>query len=410
MPFTLCMPKLSPTMTEGTIAKWNKTVGQFVDAGELIVDIATDKATIEHHLLDAGWLRQILVKEGERIEVGKPLAILTAEEKESISGYTPEPMILEQEPSSPVSAPRSTPTVSTPSLSHEEQRIPASPLAKKIAAQEGLSLTGIRGTGPGGRIMSRDLEKIQPKKVREEISFPVPEGATIEAVSPMRLTIGKRLQYAKSTIPHFYVSSHIEVSDLLLMREKLKAEGLKITVNDLLVKATSLALMAHPSLRCSYIPDRQGILQHDHADIAVAVTLPGGLITPIVFQAENKSIFDISKEIRALSEKAKAGKLLPQEYSGGAFTISNLGMFGIDEFIAILNPPQVAILAVGAASDAPVIKNGSIVPGKVLCLTVSADHRAVDGTDAAAFLKTMKELLSEPKLLMDTGTANSSDC
>ena len=403
MPFTLCMPKLSPTMTEGTIAKWHKSVGQYVDAGELIVEIATDKATIEHHLTDPGWLRQLLAKEGDKIAVGMPLAVLTAEEKESTSGYTPEPVALTEEipsitPSAPI--PAAAPISQPAAISVEEQRIAASPLAKKLAAREGVSLAGIKGTGPGGRVMSRDLEGRRPQKAPEALSFPVPEGGTLQPVSMMRQTIGKRLQYSKSTIPHFYVSSKIEVSALVAKREELKGLGLHITINDLLIKASSLALMATPTLRCSYLPDRQSIFQHDHADIAVAVTVPGGLITPIVFQAESKSLFDISKEIRLLAEKARAGKLLPQEYSGGAFTISNLGMFGIDEFIAIINPPQVAILAVGAISDAPVVKNGSIVPGKELTLTVATDHRAVDGTDGAAFLKSMKELLQDPSTLI----------
>jgi pyruvate dehydrogenase E2 component (dihydrolipoamide acetyltransferase) len=326
------------------------------------------------------------------------LAILTADEKESIAGYVPEAMVLTAE-AAPAPLPSPTFVPQAP-LAKEGQRIPASPLARKLAVLEGIPLEGIKGTGPGGRIMSRDLEEKAPRAPKEEeIIFPIPEGATITPVSQMRLTIGKRLQYAKSKIPHFYATSRVEVSDLLSLREQLKAEGKHITVNDLLVKASALALMAHPSLRCSYFP-AQGILQHEHADVAVAVTVPGGLITPIVFQAETKSVFDISKEVRSLADKAKAGKLQPQEYSGGAFTISNLGMYGVDEFFAILNPPQVAILAVGAASETPIVKNGTVVPGKELCLTLSADHRAVDGTDGAAFLKTMKELLSDPKGLV----------
>lgn len=406
MPFTLCMPKLSPTMTEGTIAAWRKKVGDHVDSGETVVDIATDKATIEYQSVDPGWLRQVLIKDGEKASVGTPLAVMTAGEKESIEGYVPEGMAEAAKPAAPAPAqptPKAAPTVVVSPPSAEEQRIPASPLARKIAAQEGVSLAGMRGTGPGGRIMSRDLETVvRPKAAESTMTFPVPEGATLLPISPMRLTIGKRLQYAKSHIPHFYVSVHVEVSSIFCLRERLKTEGKSITVNDLLIKATAMALMNHPSLRCSFIPDRPAILQHEHADIAVAVSVPGGLITPIVAEAEKKSLFQISKEIKALADKARAGKLLPHEYSGGAFTITNLGMFGMDEFIAVLNPPQVAILAVGAASDTPVVKDGAVVPGKVMCLTLSADHRAVDGTDGAAFLKTMKELLSDPfKLVIE---------
>lgn len=393
------MPKLSPTMTEGSIAKWHKAEGQFVEAGELILDIATDKATIEHHSTDPGWLKKILVQEGAKVAVGQPLAILTAEEKESIAGYAPEPVVLEGEvPPLPSPIPVSPPLAAMPSMG--EKRIPASPLARKLAAREGLSLAGVKGTGPGGRIMSRDLEAQIVKKASPSLTFPLPEGGTLQPLSPMRQTIGKRLQYSKSNIPHFYVTAEVEVSTLVEKREELKSLGLHITVNDLFIKASSLALMEHSSLRCSYFPDRQAIFQHDHADIAVAVSLPTGLITPIIFQAETKPLFDISKEIRGLAEKAKAGKLLPQEYSGGAFTLSNLGMYGIDEFIAIINPPQVAILAVGAISEGPIVKNGSVVPGKIVHLCVSADHGAVDGTDAAAFLKTIKALLQDPATLI----------
>jgi pyruvate dehydrogenase E2 component (dihydrolipoamide acetyltransferase) len=394
MPYTLCMPKLSPTMTEGTIAKWHTPVGTHVNAGELILEVATDKATIEHHLPDPGWLRQVLVKEGEKARVGQPLAILTTGEKDSIAGYTPEAIAVEEEaPATPT--PVAVAPLPVPAL--ETQRIPASPLARTIAAKESIPLKGVRGTGPGGRIMSRDLELLRHRRTPETPMFLPPAGASLTPLSQIRQVIGKRLQYSQATIPHFYVTSIIEVSELVSYREGLKAQGSTVTINDLILKATATALMAHPSMRCSLFSDQ--LLQHEHADIAVAVSLPGGLITPIIFHAETKSLQDISKESRSLGEKAKAGKLQPNEYTGGAFTLTNLGMFGVDEFIAIINPPQVAILAIGAASDAPVVKNGSVVPGKLIHLTVSADHRAVDGSDAAGFLKTMKDLLHSPKAL-----------
>ena len=389
MPYTLCMPKLSPTMTEGSVAKWHKPVGAYINADELVLEVATDKATIEYHLPDPGWLRQILVKEGEKALVGQPLAVLTTKEDESIAGYVPEGLCL---------APAPTPTsvVHAPVSSARPQttRIAASPLARTIAAQTSLSLEGVQGTGPGGRIMSRDLELLRRRKEPEATPlFLPPPGAQLTALSQMRQVIGKRLQYSQATVPHFYVSSLIDVSNLVSYRERLKAKGSSVTINDLLLKTTAAALMAHPSMRCSLYAD--GLLQHEHADVAVAVSIPGGLITPIVFKAETKSLEEISQEVRALAGKAKAGKLQPEEYSGGAFTLTNLGMFGVDEFIALVNPPQVAILAVGAATDAPVVRNGSVVPGKVLRLTISADHRAVDGFDAAAFLKTMKELIAQ---------------
>ena len=215
MPFTLCMPKLSPTMTEGTIAAWRKKVGEHADAGETVLDIATDKATIEHQLVDPGWIRRILFQEGERVAVGQPLAVLTEGQNDSIEGYTPEPVSTSAEVQpvpAAVSSPQARVIVSQPAPIPEGQRIPASPLARKIAAQEGLSLASVRGTGPGGRIMSRDLEAVRPRKAESIMTFPVPEGATLIPITQMRLTIGKRLQYAKSHIPHFYVGAHVEVS------------------------------------------------------------------------------------------------------------------------------------------------------------------------------------------------------
>lgn len=393
-------------MTEGSIAQWHKSIGEYVEAGELIVEIATDKATIEHHLADPGFLRKILVEQGERAQVGKPLAVLTADEKEPLEGYLPQEVLFETAvPCSPPStaaasvAPFGEKAVSEPSTGRE--RLSASPLAKKIALRENISLSGLRGTGPGGRIMSRDLEQLRSKQaVLPAPSYPVPQNGAFESLTPMRQVIGKRLQQAKATIPHFYVSSQIEVCALVEQREELKAAGHHITVNDLLIKATALALMDHRSLRCSFFPDREQIFVHDHADVAVAVSIPGGLVTPVVFEAEKKASAEISQEIKRLADKARAGKLQPHEYLNGACTITNLGMYGVDEFIPILNPPQVAIVAVGAIADVPVVRGGVVVPGKVVRLTVSGDHRAVDGADAAAFLKTMKELLQHPSSLV----------
>lgn len=384
-------------MTEGTIAKWHKAVGTHVAADELIVEIATDKATIEHYLPDPGWLRKILIQKGEKAVVGQPLAVFSAEEKESIAGYTPEGFVVDQASQAPTSAPAPTTFVSQqPQQPAEIQRIHASPLAKTIAAQEHLSLASVRGTGPGGRIMSRDLESVRrtAPSPAAAVTFSIPEGAKLTTLSQMRQTIGKRLQYSQSTIPHFYVSATIDVTDLVSYRESLKAQGKSVTINDFLLKATATALMTHPALRCSLFDNQ--LLQHEHADISLAVSIPNGLITPVIRQVETKYIHELSTEARSMAEKARAGKLLPQEYEGGAFTLTNLGMFGVQSFLAIINPPQVAILAVGSASDGPIVKNGSLVLGKTITLTVSADHRAVDGSDAAGFLKQMRELLSSP--------------
>ncbi len=378
MPFAFTMPKLSPTMTDGTIAKWHKKVGDFVQADDLVVEITTDKATIEHHALDPGWLRAIIVAEGEQAEVGKPIAIFSTEQNESIEGFSAEPQAVAQ-PQVAIAQPR--PTVQpTPEPSG---RIAASPLARKLAAQKGISLSTITGTGPSGRIMSRDLEKVTAQPTLE----------AMERLTPMRQAIAKNLQQAKATIPHFYASIQVEAGRLLAFREKLKAAGESITINDCIIQSVAKALMEYPTIRSSFLPEQQTIQHHAHADISVAVSIPGGLITPIVWAAETKPLKQISSEVKALAERARAGKLQPNEYTGGAFTISNLGMYGVDEFFAIINPPQVAILGVGAILDAPIFKGGGVAPGKVLKLTLSVDHRAVDGSDGAAFLKRLKELL-----------------
>ncbi len=393
MSFALTMPKLSPTMTEGLIAKWHKNPGDFVEAGDLILEISTDKATVEHIALDPGFIRKILVQEGEKAEVNAPLAIMTEKKDEPFDDkiqQKPQEVIKQAEaPVKNTAAPLDSKTVSS-------DRVLASPLAKKQAKEKGLSLEGIQGSGPRGRIMSRDLEQTQvlPKTTSNSNTE-----NTKEVLSTLRQVIGKRLQESKATIPHFYATVEVNAKKLINMREEMKASGLSITVNDLIVKATALALMEYPMLRAQFEPSSNRVIYFSHADISVAVSINGGLITPIVERAEEKTLAQISKEIKELSEKAKANKLLPHEFMGGAFTISNLGMFGTLDFQAIINPPQVGILAVGAALDQPVIENGVCVPGKALRLTLSCDHRVVDGTDGARFLHTLKKLLESPVLI-----------
>jgi pyruvate dehydrogenase E2 component (dihydrolipoamide acetyltransferase) len=399
MPFTLTMPKLSPTMTEGSIAKWHKNVGDYVDAGELILDIATDKATIEYQIPDPGWLKKIIVKEGEGAAVGTPLAIFAIEKDESIEGYTPVTQVIEEAPVSTApqrkepSAPIERPTAG--------KRIFASPLARKIAKQEGISLEGIRGTGPRGRIMSRDLKFIPRAAKAPSIDITIPPDAETVPLTTMRSTIAKRLFYSKSTIPHFYLSLKANITKLISLRAELKAAGKRATINDFIIKASANALMEYPNVRSSFITEKELVAHHTHADICVAVSIPGGLITPIVFEAENKSLEEISETTHALANKAREGKLTPEEYSGGAFTISNMGMLGIEEFYAIVNPPQVAILSVGAAVQTPIVADNSIEIATLLPLTLSADHRVVDGVDGAAFLRKIQELLENPSNLLD---------
>jgi pyruvate dehydrogenase E2 component (dihydrolipoamide acetyltransferase) len=391
MPFALNMPKLSPTMTEGTIAKWHKKEGDFCDIDELILDIGTDKATIEHHAIDPGILRKILIKEGEKASVGDPLAIFSEKADEDISGFSPTAQVEKAEapkieqPKKPEAKKEAVPVSS---------RISASPLAKKLAKERGISLETVTGSGPKGRIMSRDLETAAAPVAA------APVGGQETPLSPVRKVIAEKLSYAKATIPHFYCSIKLDATQLFAGKEELKAIGHTITINDIIIRAVALSLMKHPSIRGSFNDKRNSVVSFEHADIAVAISTPGGLFTPIIFKAEEKSIHEISKEMKDLGAKTKAGKLRPEEYLGGAFTISNLGMFGIDEFYPIINPPQLAILGVGAIIDAPIIKEGSIIPGKSLTLCLAADHRAMDGTDAAAFLKTLKEFLERPSQLI----------
>jgi pyruvate dehydrogenase E2 component (dihydrolipoamide acetyltransferase) len=384
MPFTLPMPKLSPTMTDGVVAKWHKAVGDYCEADSLILDIGTDKATIEHHALDPGYIRHIFVQEGEKAAVGEVLAIFSEQKDEDISDFLIQKPVTEAQ--IPVSQEKN--VLQQEKISH---RIAASPLAKKLAKQRGISLENVKGSGPRGRIMSRDLIVASPSKIYKEGEIPL---------SPIRKVIAERLSFSKATIPHFYCSMHVDMTALVTLREEVKGTGHTLTINDFIVKAAAIALMKHSAIRATFIPERMSVCTQPHADVAVAVAVPGGLYTPIVLAAEEKSIHDISKEVKLLAEKAKSGKLLPHEYQGGAFTITNLGMFGIDEFFPIINPPQVAILGVGAAKDAPLVENGAIVLGKSLTLCLAADHRALDGTDVAAFLRTLKELLEKPMTLL----------
>lgn len=423
MPFTVTMPKLSPTMDEGTIAKWHKKEGEFVQADELLLEITTDKATVEHNALDEGWLRKILLPEGSTAHVNEPLAIFTVEENENIEDFktTPSP---EEKPKAPAKEPVKEPKGATPqpaptatlqqpafvpeppleTLEAEPTptsgKILASPLARRLAKKRGLDLTTVQGTGPGGRITSRDLEKAQPAGLvtfgRHETPT-IPPGSYEEIpLTPMRKAISRRLQESKSFIPHFYVKQAIDAEPLFALREQLKALELKVTFNDMILRACALALREHPHVNSGFNSVNQTIIQFKTIDVSVAVTFEGGLITPIVRHADYKNLGQLSLEVKSLAERARKGKLSEQEYKGGSFCISNLGMYGITEFTAVINPPQSAILAIGGIEDQPVVKNGAVVPGKRLNLTLSVDHRVVDGALAAEFMKTVQRLLENP--------------
>jgi len=430
MPFTLTMPKLSPTMEEGTITKWHKKIGDKVKAGDVLFEVATDKATVEYNSLDDGYLRHILVNEGQEAIVNQSIAILTEKPDESIEGYKPEGLppkskapppapekkeaAAEPAPIRPTGGGLQQPTfVPEPPLEKYEfeeptgavpERIAASPLARKLAREKGIDLSTIKGTGPGLRVMSRDLDLGQPAAIstfgRREAPHIPPGTYEEEPLTPMRKIIGSRLQESKTFIPHFYVTQEIMADPMADAREQLKSGGIKVSFNDFVTRATALALRQHPEINSGFNSVNSSIIRFKTIDISIAVSLPTGLITPIVRHADYKNLGQLSAEIKRLATRAREGKLQREEYAGGSFTISNLGMYGISEFIAVINPPQAAILAVGGIEDRPIVKHGHVVPGKTMRLTLSVDHRVIDGAQAAQFLKTLKSILENPALLI----------
>ncbi|MGR3912123.1 MAG: dihydrolipoamide acetyltransferase family protein [Candidatus Rhabdochlamydia sp.] len=433
MPFTLTMPKLSPTMEEGVIVKWCKQEGDFTQVGDTLFEIATDKATVEHSSLDEGYLRQILIPQGSSAFVNQAVAIFTETKEESIEGYIPtgiSPTIqksvseVSSDTLNPVKEQKTTPVSSLAALtqplfkpeepltnyqfnSHkgsQSAHLAASPLAKKLAKSKGIDLSTVKGSGPLNRILSRDLELGQPDLPvtfsRNESPKEVPGAFEEEGLTPMRKTIASRLQAAKTFIPHFYVSIEIRCEKLLAIKEQLKAVGLKVSVNDLIMRSAALTLREHPKVNSGFDSEQNKIIRFKTIDIAVAVSIPDGLITPIIRHADFKNIGELSKELRRLALLAKEGKLSREEYMGGSFTLSNLGMYDVSDFIAVINPPQAAILAISSILDKAVVENQLVVPGKVMTLTLSADHRVIDGVDAALFLKTLKKYLENPASLL----------
>lgn len=432
MPFTITMPKLSPTMEEGSIAKWHKKEGDKVNADELLVEVATDKATVEYNALDEGFLRKILVPAGGHAVVNQPIAIFTEKADESIEGYEPEGITPKQEapkneelakegeaPPKAQAKVAVTTAMQQPLFSPEPplenykfgfpagkgtKRVAASPLAKKIAKEKGLDLSTVKGSGPGGRVTSKDLDLAQPSQTvtfgKREMPTEVPGSFEEQDLSPMRKVIASRLQQSKSFVPHIYVRQAIDASKMIEVRTQLKNGGLKVTFNDFVIRACALALKDHPDANSGFDSSNQSMIMFKTIDISVAVTVEGGLITPIIRHADYKNLGELSKEVKGLATRAKAGKLQPEEYKGGSFTISNMGMFGITDFAAIINPPQSAILAVGGIADVPVVKNGAVVPGKEMNLILSADHRVLDGAEAAKFLKSIQKYLENPSLLL----------
>lgn len=430
MPTTLNMPKLSPTMEEGTIVKWHKKEGDPIKAGDLLFEVATDKATVEHNALDDGYLRKILVPEGSVAKINQPVAVLTESADESIEGFEPEGTAPEKEekaeesPDGEKEPPKEEKKVAAkegaamqePAFVPEsplekfdfsqlkERKVSASPLAKKIAREKNLDLASVKGSGPKGRVMSRDLDFAAHDTIVSFTKAPVPKtlpGSYEEKpLSQMRKVIGKRLQQSKSFIPHFYLHQTVDATSLVQVREELKQFNMKVTYNDFVVRACALALRKHPQVNSGFNSQSQSVVYFKTIDISVAVSLEDGLITPILRLADYKNIQQISFEMKDLAKRAKEGKLAPEEYKGGSFTVSNLGMYGVTDFVAVINPPQSAILAVGGIEDRPKVENGKVVPAKMMNMTLSCDHRVIDGGVGAQFLKDVQKILENPSILL----------
>jgi pyruvate dehydrogenase E2 component (dihydrolipoamide acetyltransferase) len=406
---TIIMPKMGDAMEEGTLVRWLKQEGEPVKEGEPIAEIATDKATIELEAPASGILRGIRVLEGATVPINTPLAYILTEgetlpEESKRDGATPAPAAAPQ-----VVAPPS--EVKAAYAPAAEERIKASPLARKIAQEHGIDLRLLQGTGPQGRIVERDvlayLEKMRPPAPAPAAAPPVPPtpapagAARTEPLNRLRQITAQRTTEAKQTIPHFYLTMEIDMEEALALRAKLNSmeESFRISVNDMIVKACAVALEKHPIVNASY---REGQLVYpDGIHIGIAVASEEGLLVAVVRHCEGKSLRRIAQEAQTLVQKAREGKLLPDEMTGNTFTVSNLGMFDIDEFSAIINPPASAILAVGAVKKVPVVlEDGSIQPRARMKVTLSCDHRVLDGATGARFLQELKRVLENPVLMM----------
>jgi pyruvate dehydrogenase E2 component (dihydrolipoamide acetyltransferase) len=395
------MPKLSDTMTEGVVSKWHKKVGDKVKSGDLLAEIETDKATMDFESFQDGFLLYIGVEEGKNAPVDSILAILGKEGEDFaalLAGSSSTPV---NNTAEPAPAPSETPTpviVPTPVAAVQgDDRLKASPLAKKIASEKGIDISKVPGSGDGGRIIRRDVENFQPDAAPRPAQF-IPAGTeqfTEEPVSQMRKTIARRLAESKFSAPHFYLTIEIDMDEAIAARTQINSSGeVKISYNDFVVKASAMALRKHPKINSSWLGDKIRFNQHIHVGVAIAVE--EGLLVPVVRFADQKGFAQISAEVKDFAARAKAKKLQPSDWEGNTFTISNLGMFDIDQFTAIINPPDACILAVGSIQAKPVVKNGAVVPGNIMKVTLSCDHRAVDGASGAAFLKTLKEYLENP--------------
>jgi len=449
MATNILMPALSPTMTEGTLARWLKKEGDEIKAGDVIAEIETDKATMEVEAVDEGVLGKILVQDGAaNVKVNEPIAVLVEAgetvpseaapaPKPQAAAPSPKPQATSPQPTSP--SPPPPPSASAPapmSNGHAGagDRVFASPLARRMATQAGIDLSALKGSGPNGRIVRADIDAARQGGASPAASAPAPAAAsspapevapapaapvakattpvitaphTVVTHSTMRKVIARRLTEAKSTIPHFYVSMDIEIDAMVALLGQLNAKAppkdapgtYLITINDMVIKAAAATLRKIPTVNASWTDD--GMVFYNDVDISVAVSIPDGLITPIIRQADTKGLSTISREMKDLAARARSGKLKPEEFQGGGFSISNMGMFGVSEFSAIINPPQAGILAVAAGRKRPVVnKDGELAVATVMTCTLSVDHRVIDGALGATWLRAFKQVVEDPLSLL----------
>lgn len=421
MPIDILMPQLSPTMSEGRLAGWKVKEGDVVSSGDILAEVETDKATMEVEASDDGVIHKIIGIAGKDIPVGEPIAILREEDEKVAKDYQPkssaisqnvveddaegEPAALDKNDKKNASSTPSAQAISrevklapsVPEVSNTKGDVKISPVARKLAEKNGLDISRLMGTGPKGRIVKEDVEQAMlgsGSAVKRAMD-------SKEAHTPMRKAIAKRLTESKQETPHFYLNASVNMDALMAARKQLNARAngqYKLTVNDFIIKACAVALRDNPDSNVSWYDD--ALIRYGNVDISIAVATEGGLMTPILKNADQKSLVKISNEMKQLASKAREGLLKPEEYQGGNFSLSNLGMYGVREFSAIINPPQASILAVGGAQERPVVKNGQLTVSSVMDVSLSVDHRAIDGAVGALFLKAIKENLENPIVLV----------
>ncbi|CBE68656.1 MAG: 2-oxo acid dehydrogenase subunit E2 [Candidatus Methylomirabilis oxygeniifera] len=411
MAMSVVMPRLSDTMEEGKILRWLKREGDRVEGGEIIAEIQTDKADIEMEAFGSGTLRKILIGAGQSAPVGHPIGVI-AEEDEDISTLLP-PVTGSAVQSATSARPGASAPVSPAFQAVTAGRVKASPLAKRLARAQGIDLSAVKGSGPGGRIIRRDLAAMvpstadvgqRPPLIAGRVTAMTPPAPSVEfedrELSPMRRAIAKRVAQSTATVPHFYLTVEVAMEKAAELRQAMQdqAPDLKVTFTDIIIRAVVMALRRHPAMNASFMDDR--IRVYSQVNIGIAVALEDGLINPVLRDCGKKSLIQIAKEAKNLVERARALKLRSEEYVGATFTVSNLGMYEIEEFTAIINPPEAAILAVGRIQSKPVVANGDVQIGQRMRMTLSCDHRAVDGAIGAIFLQEVKRLLEQPLQLV----------